>query len=113
MAIYVDMAIHSPATWSPMKKTSRKTIRPKPDKERTDTPVGFRLNAADLVRVQADLLRVKEDAGIQIKIGSYAKHALLEHGRLRRLEQALREHAANQVAEPLTNDHLRAMLEAS
>ncbi len=71
-------------------KASRtKTL--KPESRADKHGVSFRLSDAELRLAQSQLMRIQRDAGITIKLGSYAKHATAEHARLRAIEVQLRE----------------------
>ncbi|HKQ65981.1 MAG TPA: hypothetical protein VJZ73_13285 [Methylomirabilota bacterium] len=102
-----------------MKNTSRKTI--KKARKRKDHPAGCRVNDAELARIDADVADLKRASGMSISRGAYAKHAILEHGRLRRLDVAVKAIIARedkrQDAEPVDLDvvigELRAAAEAS
>lgn len=73
-----------------MKKTSRKNLKPKARK-RNDHAAGCRLNDAELARVHADMAALVAGNGIPIAISRYTKHCTLEHGRLHRMEVALKD----------------------
>jgi len=54
----------------------------KPD--RNDRPIGFRISSAEYDQVMQEIRRIATSSGMPgMKPGAYAKHALLEHARLR------------------------------
>lgn len=78
-----------------MKKTSRKNLRPKAQK-RTDHPAGCRISTEERTRIQSEIIELKDKSGIDVTIGSYTKHALLNHSRLRRIEQSLKHFVSSE-----------------
>ena len=74
-----------------MKKTSRKVVKAKPARQRTDHSAGCRVNDAELAQVRADIAETVKGAGIPISLGAYTKHAILEHFRLRKLENLVKD----------------------
>jgi hypothetical protein len=51
--------------------------------------IPIRLNSEELGLVDRDIANIKEVSGIGFSRGFYAKHAVIEHGRLHELEVAL------------------------
>jgi len=74
-----------------MKKTSRKAIRPKKARARTDHPAGCRVSDGELSTVRSDIDLIGQASGIKPSLGSYTKHALLSYPRYRRMEVQLRK----------------------
>jgi hypothetical protein len=62
-----------------------------PKSKRKDHPVGIRLSDSELDMVKVDCDEITATTGFEIKVGSYAKHAVVSHRRLRRLETCVRE----------------------
>lgn len=75
---------------SDMTKVSRKTIRKKNARTRTDHPAGCRINDVELAAVLADIDELAQAGGPRPSVGSYTKHALLSYSRFRKLEARLR-----------------------
>lgn len=79
-----------------MTKTSRKTKPKAAPRKRTDYPAGCRLSAAERERAIQDVAAVSKASGMPVSLGAYTKHALLSHGRYRRMEVKIREALANE-----------------
>lgn len=82
-----------------MKKTSRKAIRPKKARARTDHPAGCRVSDGELSTVRSDIDLIGQASGIKPSLGSYTKHALLSYPRYRRMEVQLRKLMADEAIE--------------
>ncbi len=54
-------------------------------------PVNFRLTAAQMAGLDSDVDAAGAVAGFKLKRNAYARHAALNHARLRAIETALRE----------------------
>lgn len=83
---------------------SRKTIRPKKARTRTDHPAGCRVNADELATVRGDIDAIAQTSGIKPSLGSYTKHALLSYPRYRRLEVGLRKLLADDAPQAIDVD---------
>lgn len=79
-------------------KTSKKTVKKKANPRNN---VNFLLSNGELaaVKYHKDLLSAQQ-GGIELKLGTYAKHAVLDFPRLRRIEQEYSE-LAKRIARPL------------
>lgn len=96
-----------------MKKTSRKAIRPKKARARTDHPAGCRVSDGELSTVRSDIDLIGQASGIKPSLGSYTKHALLSYPRYRRLEVQLRKLVTDDAIGVVNFDELtRAVLVA-
>jgi methylthioribose-1-phosphate isomerase len=62
-----------------------------PKSKRKDHPVGIRLSDSELDMVKVDCDEITATTGFEIKVGSYAKHAVVSHRRLRRFEARVRD----------------------
>jgi hypothetical protein len=93
-----------------MKKISRKAIRPKKARTRTDHPAGCRVNENELAMIRQDIDDIAAASGIKPSLGSYVKDSLLKRPRYRKLEVGLRKLLADEAIdsyfageEPATN----------
>ncbi len=60
-----------------------------PKKPITARIITIRLNELEMASMDAELVELKKRSGLDVKIGQYAKHAVMEHARLRRIEVAV------------------------
>lgn len=79
---------HRPKPTAPARSTKRLPAAPDPKPARN--AVNYVLDDRQHARILSELIRVKEAAGMQVKLGAYAKNALLEHARLRAIEGKVR-----------------------
>jgi hypothetical protein len=89
-----------------MTSKSRKVLRNKRAQKRTDHAAGCRVSDTERNRVLADIDELTKLGGIEPSLGAYTKHALLSHGRLRRMEAGIRDlyERATKVAETHAKD---------
>lgn len=87
------------------KKQSRKTVK------RSDNhSIAFRLSDDEMTVVNEDVLHAQETSGLPVKRAAYAKHALLEHDRLRTMESKLR--ALYALEKPVADGHAQDIVES-
>jgi hypothetical protein len=58
--------------------------------KRADHSIGIRVSPAELIGLQEAIVRLSAASGIDVKLGAYAKHAVLSHARLRSMEADVR-----------------------
>ena len=82
-----------------MKKTSKKNLRTKSSRKRTDHPAGCRVNDDELAAVRGDIDAIAQASGHKPSLGAYTKHALVSHQRYRRMEVQLRKLLSDEAIE--------------
>jgi hypothetical protein len=71
-------------------KTSRKTLKGGPPDKPKRNNVNFILSDEEQRRIQGEMIAISRHSGIPLKLGSYAKHALLSHRQLRHIVDRMR-----------------------